>query len=469
MKKSILTYSLALSAIFAISGCGGGGTDTTNSSGALNNGNNKVYIGYSPNLGAQAKETLYKTNGTVAGTSQFSSGILASNPSNYKSEYVNAIQEDGNYYFVTNNKVRNFGCSQLLGCGVTQFLYLVDKNSGAVEPTFYTAGVSQMFPIPAGPIHQYSSNTQQKYYIFSNNNTDGVPDDYKIYAVDTQTGVHTQIALNGSDKGYMGITGKSVDDDGNKVYFLATDSINSPTNFNIYSLNTDDGTVTDYPILSSTDASLTLYAANNKLYMFKNNSITVANMPNPTTPSSVSTSLSAVHDFSVEIDGKIYFATDDTINGGRNLYMIDPTQPANNALSTLEDIGTTNKVDSIFKYNGDIYYVQAGKLYKTDGNPATTPSAIVTNIANSQKGDNKIFQANGKLYYKCTNSTHGDELCSYNGTTAQLEVDINPGVGDSHVKNIVSLNSNTIIFQATPDETTNYLYKWDGNTLTPLN
>ncbi len=466
MKTPIFTLGLALSAMLAMSGCGG---DTTNGTGATNTGNNEIYIGFSPTVGEQAKETLYKTDGTVSGTTQFSGGIVASDPSRYKSELVDAIEEDGNYLFVTDNKVRNFGCSLLLGCGVTQFLYLVDKNSGAVEPTFYTAGVSQAFPIPAGPIYHYASSSQPKHYIFSNNNTDDVPDDYKIYAVDTQTGAHTQISLNGSDKGYMGITGKTIDDDGNKVYFVTVDSLNNPTAYNIYSLNTDDGTITDYPALSGIN-TINLYASGGKLYMFTSSgSIKAATMPNPTTTETLPGGFGVIHDFSVEIDGKIYFAADDTAGGGRKLFVIDPTQPTSNAVSALEDIGTTDEVSAIFKYNAEIYYVQGGKLYKTDNNPATTQNALVSNIANAQKGDNKIFQANGKLYFRGIDASTGSELWSYDSAVAQLQVDINPGTGNSQVKNIIALDANTIIFQATADGSTNHLYKWTGGVLTPLN
>lgn len=468
MKHMIRTVLFG-SMLIGLNGCGGGANDTTNGTGAVNTGTGEVFIGYSSAAGSLEKEKLYKTDGSVSGTAEFSSGVLAAVPANYSTELINTIEEKGNYLFVTSNKTRTSGCG-LFGCPTTQFLYLVDKNSGAVNATLYTAGVSPFAFAPTGPIYQYDSSVQDKRYIFSHITSDALSG-YQIHAVDTQTGASSPITLNGTDKIFHNFSGKSIDDAGNKVFFLAVDDVSSPTAYNIYSLDTDNGAVTDYPDLAGY-VPVNLFAVNGKLVMFENGSLSLSDMSSsPIVPDVISTNINYVFDFGIEIDNKIYFAGENTANNTYHLYTLDPTQPAGSALHKMENINRAvdGRIENIFKYNGNIYYVQGDKLLKTDNDPTTIPVPVVSNLSNTNPGDNKIYQANGKLYFRGTNTAAGDELWSYDGTNSTLEVDINQGGADSFVKNIVALDNNTVVFEATTNGTTNQLFKWDGTMLSPLN
>ena len=468
MKKRILTFGFAISAIFTIIGCGGGNLSNTNGGAII--GNNAL-VPYSPTV-ANQREVIYKTDTTPSATSLFSNGVLATVPANYSKEIINSIELDNNYLFVTNNKTRTTGCN-FSGCPQTQFLYLVDKNTGAATMTNFTANLNLF-----GYSLIYQISKQNSRYVFSNAISNTL--DYRLDKIDTHTGITSQITLNGTDVVLAPLNGKSIAEDSDNIYFTSIDST-SHSVFNTYKIETNNNdNIVDYPGLVNYH-TVNLFVINNKLIMFalaNNNAspviaegLYIADKTNPSaSPTAISNSVSGVVDFATKIDNKIYFETQDTVNLNYYLYVLDPSQPINNALTKLETINRSadGKVENIFKYNGNIYFVQKNKLHKTDGSTPNSATVVLSNLANSTSGDNKIYQADGKLYYRGSQTATGKELWVYDGTTSTRLTDINPGNGDSNPKNILELNGK-IVFQATPDGTNNKLYSLDGTTLTPLN
>jgi ELWxxDGT repeat protein len=119
--------------------------------------------------------------------------------------------------------------------------------------------------------------------------------------------------------------------------------------------------------------------------------------------------------------------------------------------------------------NNELYYVSnssGSNIYKVDSDPSIATSVV----SNLDPYYQTLYTANGKLYYAGTDSTHGTELWEYDSTTntSTLVSDINPGTGSSNPLHVMELNGD-IVFEASPDGTYNYLYNWDGTTLTQLN
>ena len=432
MKKKITTLSLALTAIFAISGCGGG---STTGNGGTTVGNS-AFIAYSPTV-SNTREVIYKTDTTPSGTSLFSNGVLATTATNYSQEVINSITLDGNYLFTVSNKISTLGCSNFFGCPETQELYILDKTTGATTNTNLTASLGIVYYATI-----YQVGKQNSRYIFSKTASSF---DYKLDKIDTSNGATTPITLFGTDVVNTPTQLHGIAEDGDNIYFVSVDS-GTHTVTNIYKLNTSNGNLADHPTLVNYNA-INLFAANNKLVMFvsANNNVTpnitaglyIVDTTSPsTTAVPISTNIFPYIDCVAKIDGKIYFETKDASDGNYYLYVLDPSQPASSALTKLETINTTvdGYVKQIFKHNGDIYYVQKSNLLKTDGATPNSAAVVVNNLAYGNVGDNKVYQANGNIYYRGYQASTGKELWVYDGTTASLAADINTGVTDSNPK-----------------------------------
>ena len=455
MKKRILTLSFGLIATFALLGCGGG---TGVSDGGSTGAQNVAYIAYSSNP-LPRRDVLYKTDGTVSGTSMVSNAMVLGT-SAYVQEAIDSLDVDGNYIFLTDKRVRTNG-------DIAQELYKVDKSSGATSSTNLVSN-PQLNNNKYATISQFK--TANGRYIFSqltsNNNY------FRVDKIDTSTGTATQLSLPNNIVINRPFVGEIYTKLGDNIYFQAIDT-SSNTDL-VYKLNSANDTFSNISVLSSyyvhdmvaLNGKLVIFGhypgVPNKIAIYDINSNSVANVPN---------TLSTMLDIIVKVDNKIYFVTTDISTGNKCLFVMDPSLAPTSSITKLETLNNSDgSVKKIFKHNGSIFYVQGPRtsnqlyiLYKTNGTP-NNATGVAYNMANEY-----AYIANNKIYFAGFDAAEGRELWQYDGTVSSFVKGINPGNGSSNPQHIIELNGK-LIFQATPNGSINKLFSLDSNNnLTQLN
>jgi len=443
MKRGILKLSLALSAVFIISGCGGG---TGVSDGGSAGQNGIAYIAYDSGS-AIRRDVLYKTDGTPAGTAMFSNGMV-NGTSIYVQEAIDSINIDNNYIFVTDKRVKTNG-------DIAQELYKIDKNSGATTSTNLVSN-------PTLNNNKYATISQFKTtngrYIFSqlisNNGY------FKINKIDTTTGAMSQLSLPNNISTIRPFAGETYTQSGDNIYFPAK---NTSTNADlIYKLNTSNDTFSNINLLSSYIAHA-MFAVNGKLVIFGHypnvpNKIAIYDINNNSVVD-VPNTLSTMLDIIVKIDNKLYFVTTDISTNNKYLFVMDPSLSPSSSITQLEAISSGEHVEKIFKHNGSIFYVQGSstyKLYKSSGT-ANSATVVAYNLANPY-----VYIANNKIYFTGFDASEGRELWQYDGTVSSFVIGVNPGTGSSDPKHLIELNGK-LIFQATANGLVNKLFSLDSN------
>jgi ELWxxDGT repeat protein len=157
-------------------------------------------------------------------------------------------------------------------------------------------------------------------------------------------------------------------------------------------------------------------------------------------------------------NGDLYFSAYDGVHG-RELWRYDGT-----AASLAADIVpggqySSSNPSSLCEYNGKLYFsatdgVHGYELWSFDGtsaemvaeiNPTPNPGNGDDFLMDSSPGELTVF--NGKLYFSANDGAHGRELWSYNGVTASIVADINPGQYGSEVSELTVYN-NKLYFSA---------------------
>ena len=454
MKKRILTLGLGLIATFTLIGCGGG---TGVSDGGSLSVQNETYIAYSSST-AIRRDALYKTDGTASGTALFSNG-MANGTSTYVQEAIDSLKLDNNYIFLTYKRVRTNG-------DISQELYKIDKNSGVTSSTNLVSN-SQLNNNKYATIYQFKT-TNGRYILSQLSSNDGY---FRIDKINTATGAMSQVNLPNNivlTRPYVGVT---YTQKGDSIYFPARDT-SSNTDV-VYKLDTSNDTFSNVSLLSSYIIH-DIFTVNNKLVVFGHypgipNKIAILNLSSNTI-ANVPSTLGTILDIIVKIDNKLYFVTTDSSTNNKCLFVMDPSLPPASSITKIETLNNSNgNVEKIFKYNGNIFYVQGPRppyslhtLYKTNGTP-NSATGVAYNMANEY-----VYIANNKIYFTGFDIGEGRELWQYGGTVSSLAIGINPGSGNSDPKHLIELNGK-IIFQATANGSANKLFSLSGNTLTPLN
>ena len=479
MKKRILTLGLAITAVFTISGCGGSGSNTGGNPGSTTVGGGNqtpqtLYLAYSPVSTATSiiNDQLWKTDGTPANTSLVSNTMSIQSPTQDESLSIFEVYKIGNNVFTWANYIHDASFPNLPS-GYNK-LYKTDLSNG--DATTEVSGISRDIAtnlVSSGGIKHFTASNGKTYLL----NDHGAPTHLSI--VDSNGGVTDLpnppgMYLEPFFSGYM--------QDGDDLYIIAKNT--SSMQHKIYKIDLSSNSPSWVEIVSSPNRLVDLYVHNSRLYTLKDNGTAAIFQKTSATPNSTLTPIAgnytsywnheaSKHNHPYLIDGsKIYLAmriSGNTANGG--LYSIDTVN--NDQLhyegGTVSDMGGCV---SLVKLNGVIYYLGSVafdlKLYKITNNTVTHIATIPSYIDASHEIWNRLYKANGKLYFAKSDAQHGVELWSYNGTTLHRETDINPGTGDSKPTRVTELNGK-IVFQATPDGTNNKLYSLDGTTLTSLN
>ncbi len=157
-------------------------------------------------------------------------------------------------------------------------------------------------------------------------------------------------------------------------------------------------------------------------------------------------------------DGQLYFSAYDGVHG-RELWRFDGTDASLAADIVPGGQYTSSNPGGLTVYDGKLYFsatdeVHGYELWSFDGtnalmaaeiNPTPDPGNGDTFLMDSSPGSFKVF--NGLLYFAANDGVHGRELWSFDGTTAQMVLDINPGEYGSEVSEL-TVFQDTLYFSA---------------------
>ncbi|MCX6905856.1 MAG: immunoglobulin domain-containing protein, partial [Verrucomicrobia bacterium] len=146
-------------------------------------------------------------------------------------------------------------------------------------------------------------------------------------------------------------------------------------------------------------------------------------------------------------DGQLYFSAYDSVHG-RELWRYNGTNASLAADIVPGGQYSSSNPSGLTAYNGKLYFcatddVHGYELWSFDGakaqmeveiNPTPDPGDGDTFLMDSSPANLTVFD--GLLYFSANDGVHGRELWSYDGTTARLVLDINPGPNSSEVSEL---------------------------------
>jgi ELWxxDGT repeat protein len=149
--------------------------------------------------------------------------------------------------------------------------------------------------------------------------------------------------------------------------------------------------------------------------------------------------------------GQLYFSAYDGVHG-RELWRYDGTNAALAADIFPGGQYSSSNPGGLTVYNGKLYFCAADathgyELWSFDGtnaqmvveiNPTPDPGDGDTFLMDASPGGFKVFD--GLLYFSANDGVHGRELWAFDGTTARLVMDINPGAYGSEVSELTVFN-----------------------------
>lgn len=156
--------------------------------------------------------------------------------------------------------------------------------------------------------------------------------------------------------------------------------------------------------------------------------------------------------------GQLYFSAYDGVHG-RELWRFDGTNASLAADLVPGGPYSSSNPSGLTVYNGRLYFcatdeVHGYELWSFDGtnarmvaeiNPTPDPGNGDTFLMDSSPGGFKVL--NGLLYFAANDGLHGRELWSFDGTTARLVLDLNPGEYGSEVSEL-TVYQGTLYFSA---------------------
>lgn len=482
MKTKLTLISFTIGAALVLTGCGSNSTSGTNTAATTTNNQNstqEMYLAYSPTR--LTNDELWKSDGTSVNTGQISNTMSAGTIVQDQSLQIQEVYQVGNYLYswarYTDDTNSNFlnpfptGYNKLYQTDIT--------NNTTTQVSGVYKDLSDAFLRFGGLKHFTASNGNT--FIFNRDGTDNMKS--KLTRINPDGTITDIPQPTGGMHLYPWIG--AYFQDGDILYVEASDG----TNTSLYSIDLSSN-APSWMIVpefgTHNYATMDLYKVNNKIYTFKggnvaqDSNLSVAVLgSNQTDITGVSSGIgyepvwkNILNEHPYLIDGtSLYIPMVHFASGNRGLYKIDTSTDTITFLGgTYTNMGACY---GIFSFQGDIYYLGNAlggvlKLYKYSSGTMTVVTTIPEYIDGMAIVFNGVYIANNKLYYAKSDNTHGMELWSYDGTTEQFEVDINPGAGDSRPTRITELNGK-IVFQASQDGINNKLLSWDGVTLTPLN
>ncbi len=140
----------------------------------------------------------------------------------------------------------------------------------------------------------------------------------------------------------------------------------------------------------------------------------------------------------IEYQGLLYFNANGMTNQGTELWRHSGTGMPAEAARIYPNNGSSPENFALF--NGQLYFsaydgLHGRELWRFDGTNASLAADIVPGGQYSSSNPGGLTVYNGRLYFSATDEIHGYELWSYDGTNAQMVAEINPtpdpGNGDT--------------------------------------
>jgi ELWxxDGT repeat protein len=181
-------------------------------------------------------------------------------------------------------------------------------------------------------------------------------------------------------------------------------------------------------------------------------------------------SVSGSPSFLTDINGTLFFAADDGING-RELWKSDGTSAGTILLKDVSSGINESFLNSFINVNGTLFFVaddgiNGKELWKSDGTSAGT--ILVKDVAAGPIGSDPIglINVNGTLYFNADDGINGSELWKSDGTSSGtiLVKDIISGPLGPFPESLTNLNG-TLFFVANDGSNGVELWKSDGTSL----
>ena len=140
----------------------------------------------------------------------------------------------------------------------------------------------------------------------------------------------------------------------------------------------------------------------------------------------------------IEYNGLMYFNADGTSGQGSELWRYNGLGMPTEAARIYPDNGSSPENFAVF--NGQLYFsaydgVHGRELWRFDGTAASLAADIVPGGQYASSNPSGLTVYAGKLYFSATDEVHGYELWSFDGTNALMAAEINPtpdpGNGDT--------------------------------------
>jgi len=436
--KKILAYSVALSAIFVMSGCGGGNSGDS--------ANGQAHVAFSKHPSPRV-DALFKTDGTSAGIVEGDWDRLTDGIDSLQRETIDNVEIYGDYVYYTATTTADPGVL-LPEIKARSYRNKVTNNETEVineshspmldaDKRFKTSNGLYMFEIEGRAIFKYASN--------------GIRTDYEISLP------HHMIPA--SDLGKVVV--------GDIIYFgvrVQGSNISDLESYGVAKFDTTNNTFAMVIGLKYVKVGRMHYSDDgNKLYInattnASGSGIYAFHLDTPSIPPVLLIENVYANKNFLLYDGDIYVIgqTINTLQLG--LYLIKPD--IDHGYTTMVT-GTSVGRETLFAYHNAVYAVIGGKLWWVDGDHELQGIMMITYSPNI---DGHFVEANDKVYFAHTESGTGFELYAleHNHHVA-LAHEIAAGTDSSYPSHLTELDGN-IVFQATEDGVDNGLYKYDTNT-----
>jgi ELWxxDGT repeat protein len=151
----------------------------------------------------------------------------------------------------------------------------------------------------------------------------------------------------------------------------------------------------------------------------------------------------------IQYAGQLYFNACGTPGQGSELWRTNGLGAPTEAARIYPNNGSSPENFAV--YNNQLYFsaydgVHGRELWRFDGTSAALAADIVSGGPYSSSNPNNLAAYNGKLYFSANDGVHGYELWSFDGTTAQMVAEINPTADPG--------NGDTFLMDSSPQDLT---------------
>lgn len=177
----------------------------------------------------------------------------------------------------------------------------------------------------------------------------------------------------------------------------------------------------------------------------------------------------------IEYNGLMYFNACGTTGQGTELWRCNGSGAPTEAARIYPNNGSSPENFAVFA--GQLYFsaydgVHGRELWRYNGTTTSLAADIVPGGQYSSSNPGGLTVYNGKLHFSATDEDHGCELWSFDGTTAAMVAEINPtpdpGNGDTFLMdsspNELTVFDGLLYFSANDGVHGRELWSWDGTT-----